>query len=718
MNFDKDFLQENPTFFSRLGFCYDPPLLDENGEPVVFSKNFQKTAKYHKDMLDAGVRLHTCIVHAGWVGYKNGVNQYDYSLTDKTLDSLAGIGEEAYILPRIKLNVPIDWCMENPEDVFVYYEGPRTVEGIQSLVGTLRQDYLGYESPKGYYQAQEYEDKRPNVNSLIARQSISSKKWLEDAGKALEDFIAHLKTKSYYDRIVGIHVCFGPSGESMHWGRDSNHYGDYGIRNLQNFYDFGLKKYNDRETLAEKWCQADVAPNCVEVPSPEVRYSSFDNIQTFFRGDKQDIICRDFDEFLSKSVTDAIDYFGGIVKRETHKKLVGVFYGYFVYMFNSSYGGHLDMDGVFNSKNVDFLAAPKPYYRMLSGEPSGDMTAAASVNLNKIWMEELDFRTNLIQDANEQGWATSTFQQTFYVFWRNVCKNLSQGSGFWWMDLGGGWFDSPIIHKEISRTNDFLSKVGTKGASVADVLIVVDEKSMYGMRLSNSIGRAFMEDFICETRCSGVLCDVYRLSDINKIDLSRYKLVIFAFTFDLSKQMLETLPFREDATFMFNYCAGVRGDGTVSLQNTEKLTGFQLEEYAMQEKAAARRSVVGTEDYVMGCASKSYDFPTLSIAGTQDKTVRKNVAGRMHVMNVQPYLSAKTIAEIASQAGCHMYSQGRILYGNDRFLGVFAIDESDAKVCFNKEKTGYAYFSGKRFKGKEVDLHLKKDEYEIFIFEE
>ena len=46
----------------------------------------------------------------------------------------------------------------------------------------------------------------------------------------------------------------------------------------------------------------------------------------------------------------------------------------------------------------------------------------------------------------------------------------------------------------------------------------------------------FMEDFVCETRKSGIIAYVYRLSDIRLLDLSKYKLVVFAYTFEISDE--------------------------------------------------------------------------------------------------------------------------------------------------------------------------------------
>lgn len=54
-----DFLRNNPIFWSRLGFCYDPPIKGEDGLPIVFSKNYEKFINYHRMFAKAGVKIHT-----------------------------------------------------------------------------------------------------------------------------------------------------------------------------------------------------------------------------------------------------------------------------------------------------------------------------------------------------------------------------------------------------------------------------------------------------------------------------------------------------------------------------------------------------------------------------------------------------------------------------------------------------------------------------------
>jgi len=530
-----DFIKNNPVFYSRLGFCYDPPIKNKLGKPLVFTEDLGICGNYHRAFNNIGVKIHSCILHSGWVG----VDEYDYSLTDRVLDELFCDDSDMYYIPRIKLNVPVDWCEQNPEDVFVYFGGPETSEGIKKLVGTLKQDYIGYESPNGYYMAGDYVDTRPNVGGLIARQSFSSQKWLGDAKIALEKLLDRIENSKYADRILGYHIAYGASGECVLWGRASDRYGDYGIGHKRAFYDWGIKKYGSRENLSKAWQQPDITRDNVRLPSPDERYGKTSSLESFFRGQKDQTIATDFDFFISEVNANAIEHFGKVVKEKAPGKLVGAFYGYFIEVNNSAYTGHLALDRLLQSPYVDFIAAPKSYYRTGVGNPGGVLSTTQSVNLKKLWLDELDNRTHLATNT-EAGWGVKGFDETKTVFWREFSKNLADDSGFWWMDLGGGWFDSPEIMDEFSalvEANKLIKK--TKHKSESDILVIVDEKSICHMNISEDLRLGFMEDFLCELHMTGCLADVYRLDDIKSLDLSAYKLIIFAYTFRIGSELGE-----------------------------------------------------------------------------------------------------------------------------------------------------------------------------------
>jgi len=687
----QQFLKENPVFWSRLGFCYDPPLKNEDGSPLVFVEDLGYYGKEHRAFSAAGVRIHTSILHSGWVG----VNEYDYSLTDRVLEEVFKDNPDIYYIPRVKLNVPIDWCYENPEEVFVYPGGPQSVQEIRKLVGTLQQDYIGYEAPNGYYTASAFVDKRPNVGGLIARQSFSSKKWLEDAREALYRLMDRLEQGPYGERILGYHIAYGASGESVLWGRSSRRYGDYGITNRRAFYHWGLQKYQTREKLAEAWMQPDISEEHVKLPSPEERYGVTDHVEGFFRGSRKQQICTDFDEFISKVNADDIEFFAKAVKEKAPDMLVGVFYGYFIHVNNSAYTGHLAMEQLLESPYVDFFAAPKSYYRCKAGEPGGVLCPSQSVNHKKLWVDELDNRTHLAKVV-ESGWQSNGFRDTQAVMWREFSKNLSSDSGFWWMDLGGGWFASEEVMDEIGkmvRVNNLLRSQTHKSES--DILVLIDESCIAHMNISTDLRLGFMEDFLCELHLTGCLSDVYRLKDLEWLDLTPYKWIIFAYTFhitDKQREFIKALP--KDKTLMFQYAAGIIGEDNCSLVNVEKLTGIAVEEMESRQLNCPELRI---------CPDQELECLIMDEQGQVKMAARNRENGGVNILNTQAYVRHPLLRQIAESAGCHCYTPaGNIVYGDNRFLGVFSTEKTDMQVRL-KDKGNYENaLNGERFEETDV----------------
>lgn len=534
-----EIMKTSTFFWSRLGFCYDPPMLDDNGKPLVFDSNFDFYTKTHDCFADAGVKIHTCILHAGWVG----VDKYDYSLCDSVLDAIFSSGKVEYFIPRIKLNVPVEWCRENPTEVCVYSDGPRDAESVRALVGTLKQDYLGYESKVGYYNANGWQDTRPNVGGVISMQSFSSKKWLHDAGVALEKLVQHIENGPYADKIIAYHIAYGVCGESNMWGQKSGKFGDYGVSNQQNFLDWALKKYGSKKALESAWGKIDGDI----VPPPEARESK-DYI--LFRDDVRDRRALDYDTFVYETNTDAISHFGAIVKRITNGKAVGAFYGYIMYMARCVYAGHIGWQRLLDCPNVDFFAAPKSYYRCAPGEPSGEMAPTVGVNRKKYWVDECDIRTHLVKgDVNSNA---STLEETTTVHLREFCKNLSHGSGFWFMDLGGGWFDDEDIMKNIA----LLAKAGERirkkpHESVAEILVVADEN---GILHSSPSLIPLAEDSLRNLQLCGAPLDVVFTHDLDEMDLSGVRLIVLlhpiAYTDELLTKLRQKLP--RDASILWH----------------------------------------------------------------------------------------------------------------------------------------------------------------------
>lgn len=674
-------LRDNIIFWSRLGMGYDPPVIGDDGLAVLYDESFGEF-RLHQSMYKSGIRIHSFILNSGWIGD----GKYDYTVPFRTMDKAVEIGEDVLLIPRIKLNVPVDWCHNHPEEVFVYHNGPKTAAEIKKLVGTPRHDYLGYEAPDGVYMGSD-KYKRPNTGGKISLQSFSSKVWLEDAKKALKNLIEKLEER-YKGKILGYHIAYGTSGETVMWGRISDRYGDYGISNLEHFRQYVRDKYGEE----------------AYVPSPDERYSQTDSLSDFLRTDNKMSVY--YDEFTSEVNSNAITELCKVVKETAPNALAGVFYGYFMGLKNAAYTGHCAIEKVLNSPYVDFLAAPKLYHKSAPGESGGEFCTTQSVNLKKLWVDECDVRTHFAKGVPPE-WKSENILQTENALMRELGKNLSHNSGFWLMDLGGGWYDSDEMQKLTMKLCEINSKIRQKPhKSESDVLVLADENSIMSTAISEDLIMGFVSDFICNLKKCGVLADIYRVSDIKELELHKYKLIIFAHTLNLTEKMMQYIKSHTNAAFMFSYAAGAIQNGSKSLLAAKQITGFDVKE----------------------SAEKVYDFPQLKISeydsvicddGKGGCICKKLVDGRIHYLNNFPYADADLLKPIVSDCGCHIYCDGDcVLHGDNRFLTVTTGKNGYSGIVdFGKERNWQSVSGGKAEKGKSTYVSLKPYETAMFIYE-
>lgn len=505
-------LHHHSLFWSRLGFENDPARYDEAGQLIEFGGNYPQYARYHKDMHDAGVKIHTSILHSGWVG----PDRYDYTLCDRTLEALFSVlPEEAVYIPRVKLNAPVEWSKVHPEELLVYYGGNNDPEYIRPRVGSPEHDLLGYEAPQGYYMGK---DRRPNVNGFFSNQSFASRVWLEEASRAMTLLMRHVADSPYGHRIVGWQVAYGVSGETCLWGRFGREYGDYSRVFQEAFHRWGLSRYGSPEALFAAW-------KTWEMPSPAMRRAVYDSVDAFLRKRDQDVIVRDLDLFMSELNSSVAEHFCRVIKEEDPAALTGLFYGYMLEVANAAYTGWLGFERILNSPYIDFLAAPTSYYRRSEGESGGFLAPAQSVRRKKYWVDELDIRTYLLADKDVIESIPEACTEA--VFFRECAKNLAADTGYWWMDLGGGWYDSAQIHDLVRKVERTAAAVRQHPhRSVADILIVVDEKALIRHTESRDLFEQY-RNAIRELTLAGGIADLYRLADLPELDLAQYKLILF-----------------------------------------------------------------------------------------------------------------------------------------------------------------------------------------------
>lgn len=689
----------SPFFWSRLGFCYDPPMTDDEGNQIVFSRDFAAYRRFHDAFRDAGIDCHTTILHSGWVG----VDRYDYRLTDETLAAILGGNPDIYYMPRVKLNVPPDWCEANPTETFVYEKGPRTEEEIRMLVGGPRHDFFGADMD-GYPVnggKNTHGTDRVNRGGLIGLQSFCSPKWRQDAAEALNRLIDHLEASPYKDQIIGYHVAYGCCGETTMWGSwihgDNKRCGDFGITATRMLREWGINRYGSEEALRRAWHLADgeeIAPPSLAARERENRTLE----ELFYDGDADRAII-DYFEFLSEENVKSIDHFCRTVKKRGKHLLTGAFYGYTA-VPRASHAGHLGIKQILALDSLDFIASPKGYYRALPGDPGGEQAPAQSMARKKIWLDEIDNLTHL--DPRNRG-AVKNFHETRTTLWREGVKNVTRGQGFWWMDLGEGNFDSPDVMGEIREITELAARLNRKkeGKSVSEILLVTDDRSLGRVSLSYGLNIAFEKELPAELQLAGYPVDCLRLSDLWESDLSQYRLIVFGALWCLTPDERETLLARipRGATLVFHYAAGILSPNR-SLANVPKTTGFTLTptDVAFDETlgytAAIKRGVpTGIS------AVAVYDFPTLAIEeetgvrvlarypnGRAMLAERTRANGAKTVLAAFPCLRAADFHRLAEEAGCRPFAPaGVTVYADDRMAGFF----SSSPVSFTFDASPY-----------------------------
>ncbi len=695
-------LRESPVFWSRLGFCYDPPRADAQGRQIIFSRDFARYRHLHDAFQAAGVTLHTCILHSGWIGD----GKYDYTAADETVEALLKDAPDRLYIPRIKLNVPVDWCRNHPEDVLVYYSGPQTAEEIAAMVDTPLHDWFGGDSDGYPVNGGFYRDDRPNYGGMISRQSFSSAAWLRDAGEALQRLIAHLENGPYGKQIIAYQIAFGMCGETSLWGAwrapGQNRRGDWGLNHRRVFLEWALRKYGSPEAVERAW---GVPMEEMSFPAPNDRETAGSTLaQTFY------VDCPmmpDYNAFLSQVDADAICYFSRIV-HECSDKPAGAFYGYLM-VPQCAYAGHLAIDRLLASPDVDFLCSPRAYQYCAPGEPGGQQSASRSMNRRKIWLDELDVWTHLDPREHPHPGTAKNMNESQTLIWREWAKNIVSDQNFWWMDLGDGWFDHPDIMKTIEDLQGWTENLRcTPHHSTSEVLLVMDEESQVRMRASVGLSQGLLRRTERELKLCSVSSDLFRVNDMTDMPLDQYKVIIFLNVFYMPPERWQALRsrMRRDVTMIWHYAAGILAPGFDPV-NIQRLTGFET----IQTQHA---SAFLYDD----CPA---DFPPLRIRLSKGQqslledeegavaAMRQRSDGGWTLLATEPCLQTELLAPLLQKWGVHCYTLDSkcTVYADNRLIGLFPKEDIDCLLRLPVPMALEDLLTGQRYEvGEPVSLRI------------
>ena len=185
------------------------------------------------------------------------------------------------------------------------------------------------------------------------------------------------------------------------------------------------------------------------------------------------------------------------------------------------------------------------------------------------------------------------FPQTIALMRKNMLENYTHGEGAYFYDhrliFNGsltrktGWWCSPALRAEVGNIANIWQTYGAKKFErPSDVAVVLDNPSFYACAPDFLQQNEVVFPFLRALSHSGVVYDTIHSFDLDKIDLPRYKCVIFlnAQRADAAQRKFVREKLQNNGrTLVWIYAAGYSDGKRLGADLTEELTGFKFEKF-------------------------------------------------------------------------------------------------------------------------------------------
>ena len=457
--------------------------------PVAYTTYFEERGNF-AEFINCGFRMFFINIsftdlpinnNTGFTPFRTGVFENDtpdYSEFEHHVHRILEICPDALIFPRINVAMPRKWIESHPEETVT--------------------------TPKGGN-----------------REALCSSAFLEDGAKLLEEMISHFRDSDYAHAIAGYQICGGITQEWMH----HDCFGSY--------CDMTLRKF--RKWMKEKY-------GIDNAPLPE--RADFDT-RIFSETTSR------FGEFCNETASKTVEHFA---KKTTefinNEQIVGVFYGYSAFVTDYMQGLH-GLHNIIDSPYIDFFSSPCAYdANRALGADWGDMIPVDSVKLHgKMNFIECDIRTHLTRSMHEA--RPGECPEEFYhltdkngnkTVWcgpenadlslsairKAFAHQLTKGSGMWWFDMWGGWYNDEKILDDFGKIKLIAEESENKNNDLfpkAETVLFIDEKAYCNLARFTPPVSAVTNIRVAMGN-TGIPFDMYLTQDAEKV-LHHYKAAIF-----------------------------------------------------------------------------------------------------------------------------------------------------------------------------------------------
>ena len=546
-------------------------------------------------------------------------------------------------------------------------------------------------------------------------QIAADEKWRRDTAEYLKALILHVEGK-YDDKVVGYFLL---GGHTTEWFSDLDYEESHPIK-LRAFREY----MND---------------DSVEIPKKEVLEKPSTQI---FLDPVKDKTLIEYRKFHANLISDLVLYYCHEAQEVLcHKKLMGVFFGYIMELLDERLwnAGHLALDKVYRSPDIDYIATPSSYQFRKYEDAGAYMLLTDTLELNNIMyfcsFDHLTFKIPTLpsdprricgekrtQEALEQlatmrskGELLATREQTTDAIYREFMLRMAKRSGMWWFDMLEGWFYDDKLMADIGRVIEKSGKLMPhERHSASEIAVFVSSDSLYYVNKCSQINT----ETICNQRDAlakmGAPYDLFSLNDIDRVELDKYKLVIFTDAFlltDEQRKIINETVKSNSRTVLFIGGCDYTGDDGLSLERVSKLTEMDVDILDTDE---AKITAFGSEyGYKEAKHPTMYsNDPDAEILGRYETSgagalLRKKKENYTVYYSGLGNLSQEALTEIARESGVHLYAKcGIATFVNSGFVGVYNTKDEFTEVILKEDGEFTEIFSEKTYKTKNRKIML------------
>ena len=627
-------------------------------------------SEYGWKMGESGISLMPVMTGSGmnaasklWTGIdKNGKNIYDFSVYDEKIISYIASNPNAELIVSFDASVPKWWAKKYPDEMSI------------------------------------------NKDGSTSGASFSSEQWKKDMKQVISDLIDHITTQSYAKYIVGFRVTAGRTLEWLPW---SDNILDSSPATDKAFRKWLSEKYKTDAALQRAWNNSTVTLKTAKQPAnSQMTAAVYENLLDTAT-QMQSI---DYHKFLADATADAFTGFCSYVKQKTGRKwIVGGYFGYIwnAYSYEANGTLSLGVSKALKSSDVDYFCAPLAYDERQQGEDSAYQSMIDSLTANgKLYLCENDIRTVAYQtpytelEASAHG-QSYTMNDTRSALIREFSNQIAKGSGLWWYDMSGGWFNDDQIYGLIAEMQaEMTANLNRTRKSVSEVAVLVDEDLYAYMPYNFGPTYNLLYTSFCLQRqqlaTMGAPYDIYYMSDLENGKIpDNYKVyfIMASVEADSSERAaIERCLKNGGKTVIWNYLPGFSDSTAYSVSGITSLTGFE-NLTLIGGKSSGDCVLNSTAGYCDGISGLSYGFrefnsvaPNIAI-GDPNATVLgsysdgkgaslavKDMGDWTSIYSAVTDLPAPLLTNILKKAGVHIYDSSRddILSVSSEYISVHA----------------------------------------------